>query len=286
MKKIVLLSLLLALWTTSASAVVPPKPTTSGFVFDYSNVIDAEVEAELNNFARALQQSGKLEVFFLTVGTIGDYEPYEYGMEIFRSWGIGDEKTNNGLLIYATTDMPPGDNTVRFSTGYGVEGNYTDGRTAELTETYMLPALAEGDYTTAFAQVAEAIREQEELAYDWENAEAFSHHDEIDGFTIMILIGVFLGFLFYIYRLIESFFRSIQRRRYEKHYQKTGEDIRSAGYMKYEERRLKRQAAAAAAAAASSDYDYDSSSYSGGSSDSGYSGGGGDSGGGGSDRNF
>lgn len=282
MKRIVWLSLLFVLWTTSAYAVVPDRPTTPGFVFDYSNVINDDVEAELNNFALALQQSGQLEVFFVTVGTIGDYESYEYGLELFRQWGIGDAEKDNGLLIYATTDMPAGENTVYITTGYGAEGSYPDGRVGELIDTYMLPSLADGDYTTAFAQVAEAIREQEQLPYDWANPEAFSYNDGLDAEAILILIGVFIAFLVYVYRLIESFVRGIQGRRYARHYRKTGEDIRSPGYIKYEQRRRARAAAAAAAAAAG----YDSGYGGGGGSGGGFSGGGGSSGGGGAGRNF
>lgn len=268
--------------TTTVSAVVLPKPTTSGFVFDTSHVIDDTVEQELNDFAYALQQSGNMEIFFITVPTIGDYEPFEYGVELFRTWGIGDTEKDNGMLIYATTDMPAGENTVRITTGYGIEGAYTDGRTGELLDTYMIPALQEGDYTTAFAQVAEAIRQQEELPYEWQQPDVFAHHDELDVTTVAILIAIAVGFFYYIYRSIERMIRRMQRRRYERHYERTGQDIRSASYRRYEEREALRRAAAIAAASAAS-YDSD---YSSGSSNDSYSGGGGDTGGGGSDRNF
>lgn len=285
MKKLLLVPLIVLLFATPVFGEVLPRPTTSGFVFDTSNVIDDAVEQELNDFAYALQQSGQMEIFFITLPTIGDYEPFEYGVEIFRTWGIGDTDKDNGMLIYATTDMPPGENTVRITTGYGMEGAYPDGRTGELLDTYMIPALSEGDYTTAFAQVAEAIRQQEEIAYEWQQPETFALHDELDGFTIAILIGFVVAFFYYIYRFIVRIIRGIQGAYYRRHYERTGNDISSKGYKRYVEReeirRMKRQAAAAAAASAS----YDSYSSGGGSSDS-YSGGGGDSGGGGSDRNF
>lgn len=276
MKRMLLIALFCLLSATTAAAAIPERPTTAGFVFDYSNVIDEDVEAELNNFALALQQSGQLELFFITVGSIGDYSKVDFGVEIFRQWGIGDKEKDNGMLIYVTTDMPEGENVVRIATGYGTEANYPDGRTGELIDTYMMPSLEIADYTTAFAQVAEAIRQQEELAYEWGNDEKFVPQDDTD-YSAFIIFGIIA--LLFIYGGIQKLVRGIQGRYYARHLRKTGEDIRSPGYIKYEE---KRKAAIAAAAVAS--YDHDSNDY-GGSNDS-YSGGGGDSGGGGSDRNF
>lgn len=276
MKRMLLIALFCLLSATTAAAAIPERPTTAGFVFDYSNVIDEDVEAELNNFALALQQSGQLELFFITVGSIGDYSKVDFGVEIFRQWGIGDIEKDNGMLIYVTTDMPEGENVVRIATGYGTEANYPDGRTGELIDTYMMPSLEIADYTTAFAQVAEAIRQQEELAYEWGNDEKFVPQDDTD-YSAFIIFGIIA--LLFIYGGIQKLVRGIQGRYYARHLRKTGEDIRSPGYIKYEE---KRKAAAAAALASS----YDSNDYSSGGSNDSYSGGGGDSGGGGSDRNF
>ncbi|OCS93750.1 TPM domain-containing protein [Caryophanon latum] len=277
MKQMLLIVLLCLLSATTAAAAILERPTTAGFVFDYSNVIDEDVEAELNDFALALQQSGKLEIFFITVGTIGDYEPYEYGMEIFRTWGIGDPEKNNGILIYVTTDMPDEENTVRFATGAGAGINYPDGRTGELIDTYMMPSLEINDYTTAFAQVAEAIRQQEELAFDWENTEKFTPEDDTD-YSVYFVFGVIA--LFFIYSWIKKLVRGIQGRYYARHLKKTGKDIRSPSYIKYEEERKAAAAAAIATSYDSNDYnDYSSSNDS-------YSGSGGDSDGGGSDRHF
>ena len=44
-------------------------------------------------------------LFVLTVPTIGSLEPFEYGVQVIRQWGIGQKETNNGMLIFVTTDQ-------------------------------------------------------------------------------------------------------------------------------------------------------------------------------------
>ena len=276
MKKRVLLlvACLFILLPLSTLAEVPPRPTTAGFVFDYQHVIDDDIEKEINDFAFKLQQQGIMELFIVTVPTIGNLEPYEYGVELFRQWGIGDKDKNNGMVIFATTDMEPGKNKVRIATGYGLEGDYPDGRTGELLDEYMMPYLSEDDYTTAFAKVVEAIRVQEGIEHEWQQEEIFAEEGMLSWvFLIVMLTVVFSLIGSFFYRL----FRFIQRHYFAAVENRTGRDIRTAGYKAY----VKRKEEKAKIARTNQELYGDSN----GSSDS-YSGGGGNSGGGGSDRSF
>lgn len=166
MKRLLLL-LLLVIVPIEVFAAIPERPTTSGFVFDYQHVIDDDIEQELNDIADILNDQNKMQLFILTVPTIGDLEPYEYGVQVIRQWGIGQAETNNGLLIFVTTDQGADNNTVRIATGQGLEGNYPDGKVGRLLDDYMLPHLKEGDYTSAFANVVDAIRLEEQIDYEW-----------------------------------------------------------------------------------------------------------------------
>ena len=269
-----LIPLLLLLWTSPFTALAfPAKPTTAGFVFDYANVLDDDVETELNEVATRLQQSGSMELFFITVDTIGDMAPYEYGLRFFREWGIGDADTNNGMVIFATTDMGEGNNVVRIATGYGLEGEYNDAKVGSMIDTYMLEALKNGDYSLAFAQVADIIRSEQGIEYDWQSIAVNEPMSFLEWFLAITIFG---GMLVFCAVLL---FRFAQRLFYGAVQLLTGKDIRTARYKRY---LAKKDAKAQARAAAMGTYYDDSSS---GSSDS-YSGGGGDSGGGGSDRSF
>ncbi|RKQ16664.1 TPM domain-containing protein [Ureibacillus endophyticus] len=293
--------LLLVLPLSVVAQDIPERPTTAGFVFDYQNVIDDAVEAEINEIAKRLQEEGKMELMIVTVPTIGELEPYEYGMKFFREWGIGDAEKDNGMLIYITTDMGEGNNVVRISTGYGMEGSYPDSETQRLIQTYMKESLKSGDYTSAFANVVEAIRVKEDIDYTWENdgavIEEMSENTEESEETLFEKItGIFftiIGILFFLimagvalliaYVVLEGIFRRLQGLFYWIFEAIFRKDIRSKGYIKYLENKKQEQKKNKARKASGLYYDnhYDSSN----SSDS-YSYGSGDSGGGGSDDRF
>ena len=296
--------MLLVLPTCVFAQDIPERPTTAGYVFDYQNVIDDAVETDINQIAKQLQEEGKMELMIVTVPTIGELEPYEYGMKFFREWGIGDGDKDNGLLIYVTTDMGAGNNVIRFSTGYGLEGNYPDSETQNLTQTYMKEALKAGDYTTAFARVVEAIRVKEDIDYTWVSdfstitpatdtvAEAEEEREStlierilsVLGtiFTIVLLLGALGLFLLMVWIISGLIFRWLQGLFYRMFEAIFKKDIRSKGYVRYLEKKEQRKAMIAAGVISEDAPYYGNSS----SSSDDYSYGSGDSGGGGSDDRF
>ena len=189
-------------------ADIPDRPTTAGFVFDYQHVIDDEVEKEINAIAEQLNEQDKMQLFVLTVPSIGSLEPFEYGVQVIRQWGIGKKETNNGMLIFVTTDQGAGKNVVRIATGQGLEGKYPDGKTGRLQDEHMVPYLIEGDYTSAFANVVDAIRIEEEIDYTWattdvvENTEAEMGEEDIGPLTFgdyLFLFGLLLVLILVIW---------------------------------------------------------------------------------------
>lgn len=244
----------------SAFANIPDRPTTSGFVFDYQNVIDDEIENEINEFSKLLDEQGVMQLFIVTVPTIGDLEPFEYGVKMIRAWGIGEAATNNGMLIFATTDQGEKKNKVRIAVGQGLEGDYPDGKLGRMLDEYMMPSLADGDYTGAFASVVNAIKDEEAITYEWTDAETFTGEIELTWwdwiFVALVLIVALVTavvIIYVVFQVIKDFF--------------TGEGGSGGG-----------------GSSSSDDYQTSYSSYSSSSDD--FSGGGGDSAGGGSDRSF
>jgi uncharacterized protein len=47
-----------------------------------------------------------------------DEDAFAFATALFRHWGIGKRKANNGLLVFISTNRKQ----YRFITGYGVEG--------------------------------------------------------------------------------------------------------------------------------------------------------------------
>ena len=74
--------------------------------------------------------------------SIGEEDIFNFAHELFRQWGIGKQKSNNGLLILFVADQ----RKVRFTVGYGLEGTMTDAMSKRIQMQRMVPRFKAGDW--------------------------------------------------------------------------------------------------------------------------------------------
>lgn len=117
--------------------------------------LSAEVVDEVNRKLVALQRETSIELAVVVVGSIGQAAPEDFGLTLFRKWGIGKEQKNNGLLILLVT----GDRIVRFEVGYGLEGVLTDAMSKRIQTTRMMPYLQKDDWGGAVVAAVDAVTE-------------------------------------------------------------------------------------------------------------------------------
>jgi uncharacterized protein len=82
-------------------------------------------------------------VVVLTVSTLNGEGIEQYANELFRAWGIGSSKTNNGVLVLVATD----EREMRIEVGYGLEGAVTDLQSGDIIEYTLTPAFQNEDYS-------------------------------------------------------------------------------------------------------------------------------------------
>ena len=81
----------------NVSAVV--EPTREFYVNDYANLLSNETQKYIISVNRNLNSQTKAQVVVVTIPTLEGDSLEEYSTELFRSFGIGDKKLNNGVLI-------------------------------------------------------------------------------------------------------------------------------------------------------------------------------------------
>ena len=84
MRFIIILLSVFAINVPFIHAEVPPVPTEDAFVFDYSNVLDDELEQVLERNSQALDDATGVQIVILTIDTIGNMEAYEFGTQLIR----------------------------------------------------------------------------------------------------------------------------------------------------------------------------------------------------------
>jgi uncharacterized protein len=148
------LLLILVLTVSVLSAQnIPKRPTPPKLVNDFANVLSPEEEAQLEQKLVAYDDSTSNQVAIVTVPTLDNYPIEEYALQLFRTWGIGNKNTNNGVLIIAAIN----DRSIRIETGYGLEGAIPDITASQIIRNDIGPSFREGNYYEGFDKAVESI---------------------------------------------------------------------------------------------------------------------------------
>lgn len=95
---VLLTVLVLVLMAVPAFAVALPDAPT-GYVYDGANVLSSSTESYIERTGSALAEACGAEVVVATVDFTDGEDIADYAYDLFNKWGIGDKKSNNGLLI-------------------------------------------------------------------------------------------------------------------------------------------------------------------------------------------
>ena len=113
-----------------AASELLPKPAQREYVVDTAGIVSAEDRAQIEKVGEELREKTKTEIVVVTVRTLDGADIASYANKLFRSWGIGDAKQSNGVLLLIAKD----DRKFRIEVGYGLEGEITDGRSGEILD--------------------------------------------------------------------------------------------------------------------------------------------------------
>jgi uncharacterized protein len=148
--------------------LVPPSPQPQGFIADVPGVVPVAALASLNARIKEIQAAGLGDIGVAILPSIGDFQPYEVGLAIYREWrvgsvaAIGSARRDVGvlLLIVPKELAPDQKGQCWVSTGTGAEGIITDAVSGRICTDRIIPHLRNRDYGAALAAGVEAIAER------------------------------------------------------------------------------------------------------------------------------
>ena len=112
------------------------------YVSDPSHILSVSARDTINAVLGRLEASTGIETAVVMLPSIGEADIFNFGHELFRQWGIGKKKSDNGLLILFVADQ----RKVRFTVGYGLEGTMTDAMSKRIQMQRMVPRFKAGDW--------------------------------------------------------------------------------------------------------------------------------------------
>lgn len=173
------------------------KPAQREYIVDTAEMATVEDRQRITKIGEDLRTQTKAEIVVVTIDTLEGRDIETYANELFRRWGLGDEKLNNGVLLL----IVKADRKFRIEVGYGLEGEITDGRSGEILDG-MKNDFRQGNYSggildayrklTAYAY--RAVGEAPSAEVDGVLDSAAKPEEDADG-EDSILMNVFLFFL-------------------------------------------------------------------------------------------
>lgn len=168
------------------------------YVTDPTNILAPAATDTINAILGRLEKSTGIETAVVMLPSIGENDIFDFSTSLFRKWGIGKKKSDNGLLILFVMDQ----HKVRFSTGYGIEGTMTDAKSKRIQTQYMVPAFKRSDWNKGMVDGVRAAAKVLDGSMEPEAAD-----DDTDTSDILFSIGIMIGVI-----LLAMFVSSIKQR--------------------------------------------------------------------------
>jgi uncharacterized protein len=174
---------------SAAAAQGLPKP--AGRITDLANVIDAGTEADLDRRIDQLEQKTSAEVAVVTVPSLDGAPVEDYAVRLFKDWGVGQAKQDNGVLVL----VAPNEREMRIEVGYGLEGVLPDGLAGQIIREQFIPRFRDDDYNGGIrdgvARVIEVVERQQVLTAE-EIAALNDDGGDAPAWIIIPFLGLFV----------------------------------------------------------------------------------------------
>lgn len=120
----------------------PQKLDARNYVSNPSGILSSSTVSEINTELDLLRQKTDIEVAIVAVQSIGEANIESFAVDLFKKWGIGKAKADNGLLVLFVLDQKK----IKFETGYGIEGVLPDAICKRIQMEDMVPEFKTGNY--------------------------------------------------------------------------------------------------------------------------------------------
>lgn len=161
------------------------------YVSDPTSILSPAATDTIDAILGRLEKSTGIETAVVMLPSIGENDIFDFSTSLFRKWGIGKKKSDNGLLILFVMDQ----HKVRFATGYGIEGTMTDAMSKRIRMQYMVPAFKQSDWNKGMVDGVRATAKVLDGSMKPEAADSDTDTSDLL-FSIGIIVGIVLLVMF------------------------------------------------------------------------------------------
>ncbi|MEZ5832987.1 MAG: TPM domain-containing protein [Dongiaceae bacterium] len=144
---------LMVLIGAAALADTLPIPSLTGRVVDQANILSSSDESRLTGKLSALEAKTSIQLVVVTLSSLEGRPIEDWGLTLGRSWGIGQQGKNNGVLLI----VAPNDRQLRIEVGYGLEGTLPDATADAIIRNVIVPRFKAGNMAGGISDGVDSI---------------------------------------------------------------------------------------------------------------------------------
>jgi uncharacterized protein len=130
-------------------------PRLTGRVVDEARLLTAQQRESVVAALAEHERKTGTQVVVVTLTSLQGVPIEEYGYQLGRHWGIGEEGRDTGALLI----VAPNEREVRIEVGYGLEGDLTDATSRLIIENVILPEFRAGRFGQGIVNGTGAVLE-------------------------------------------------------------------------------------------------------------------------------
>jgi uncharacterized protein len=123
------------------------RPT--GYVTDLAGIVKPDTKTKLEALCTELEQKTGAQMAIVTVKSLNGEEIQSYANDLFKQFGVGQKKQDNGVMLL----VAPNERKYWTEVGYGLEPIINDARAGDAGR-LMVPYFRQGDYNSGIAAAA------------------------------------------------------------------------------------------------------------------------------------
>ncbi|MBK1885092.1 MULTISPECIES: TPM domain-containing protein [unclassified Marinobacter] len=150
---VVILALIILPISAALAQSAPEFPELTGRVVDKAELLSPATESRIAQMLEAHEQSTTEQVVVVTVPDLQGFGIEDYGYQLGRHWGIGQQGEDNGALLIVAKQ----ERRIRIEVGYGLEGRLTDAASATIINRIIAPDFKQGQFEQGIANGAAAM---------------------------------------------------------------------------------------------------------------------------------
>ncbi len=111
-------------------------------VNDFTGMLNASENQKLEKKLLDYNDTTSTQIYIVIIDSLNEYSIDDYALQVGRNWGIGQKKTNNGILILISKS----DRKIDIEIGYGLESFVTDYDSKHIIDELIKPSFKQNYY--------------------------------------------------------------------------------------------------------------------------------------------